>query len=106
MTQPVQGRRVAVPGAASGIRAATAHKLMADGWRVACLDRNIEGAKATAGDRATAVLVDVADEASTAAAFAKVREAFGGLDALVTAAGVIETTPFFEPTGGRFGRLL
>ncbi len=105
MTQTVQGRRVAVTGAASGIGAATARKLMADGWRVACLDRNIEGARATAGDRGIAVLIDVADEASTAAAFARVREAFGGLDALVTAAGVIETTPFLDTTVEQFRRL-
>jgi NAD(P)-dependent dehydrogenase (short-subunit alcohol dehydrogenase family) len=104
MTQTVQGRRVAVTGAASGIGAATARKLIADGWRVACLDRNIEGARATAGD-GVAVPIDVADEASTAAAFATVREAFGGLDALVTAAGVIETTPFFDTTVAQFRRL-
>jgi NAD(P)-dependent dehydrogenase (short-subunit alcohol dehydrogenase family) len=94
MTQTVRGRRVAVTGAASGIGAATAHKLMADGWRVACLDRNIEGARTTAGDDGLAIPIDVADEASTAAAFAAVREAFGGLDALITAAGVIETAKF------------
>src|SRR4029077_10553150 len=105
MTQKVQGRRVAVSGAASGIGAATARKLMADGWRVACLDRNIEGARATAGDRGIAVPIDVADEASTAAAFAGVSEAFGGRDALVTAAGVIETTPFFDTTVEQFRRL-
>src|SRR5512144_2251001 len=105
MTQTVQGRRVAVTGAASGIGAATARKLMADGWRVACLDRNIEGARATAGDRGITILIDVADEVSTAAAFARVREAFGGLDALVTAAGVIETTPFFDTTVEQFRRL-
>ncbi len=105
MTATVQGRRVAVTGAASGIGAATARKLMADGWRVACLDRNVEGARATAGDSGIAVPIDVADEASTAAAFARVREAFGGLDALVTAAGVIETTPFLDTTVEQFRRL-
>jgi len=105
MTQTVQGRRVAVTGAASGIGAATARKLIADGWRVACLDRNLEGAKATARDGNLAVQIDVADEASTVSAFAQVREAFGGLDALVTAAGVIETVAFLDTTVEQFRRL-
>ena len=38
-------------------------------------------------------------------AFAEVRAALGGLDALVTAAGVIETTPFLETTPAQFRRL-
>src|SRR5215813_15158258 len=105
MTQTVRGRRVAVTGAASGIGAATAKKLMADGWRVACLDRNIEGAKATAGHDGVAIAIDVSDETSTATAFTKVREVFGGLDALVTAAGVIETTAFLDTTVEQFRRL-
>jgi NAD(P)-dependent dehydrogenase (short-subunit alcohol dehydrogenase family) len=98
-------RRVAVTGAASGIGAATARLLAERGWRVACLDRDIEGARRTAGDHGLAVQVDVADEASVVAAFAKVAEAFGGLDALVTAAGVIETVPFLETTPDQFRRL-
>ena len=102
MTEP---RRVAVTGAASGIGAATAQLLAARGWRVACLDRDIEGARRTAGDHGLAIQVDVADEASVIAAFAQVREAFGGLDALVTAAGVIETVPFLETTPEQFRRL-
>ena len=65
----VQGRRVAVTGAASGIGAATAQRLQAQGWRVACLDRNLEGARATAGQSGIAIEVDVADEGSVVHAF-------------------------------------
>ena len=102
MSEP---RRVAVTGAASGIGAATARLLMARGWRVACLDRDIDGAERVAGGDGLAVEVDVADEAQVIWAFSKVAEAFGGLDALVTAAGVIETTPFLETTPDQFRRL-
>lgn len=98
-------RRVAVTGAASGIGAATARLLAERGWRVACLDRDLEGARRTAGDQGLAVQVDVADEAEVVRAFAEVAEAFGGLDALVTAAGVIETVPFLETTPDQFRRL-
>ena len=98
-------RRVAVTGAASGIGAATAKLLMARGWQVACLDRDIQGARRTAGEGGLALQVDVADEAQVVAAFAEVAKAFGGLDALVTAAGVIETVPFLETTPDQFRRL-
>jgi NAD(P)-dependent dehydrogenase (short-subunit alcohol dehydrogenase family) len=101
----MSGRRVAVTGAASGIGAAAARLLAERGWRVACLDRDIEGARRTAGEDGLAIAVDVADEASVAAAFAQAAEAFGGLDALVTAAGVIETVPFLETTPEQFRRL-
>jgi NAD(P)-dependent dehydrogenase (short-subunit alcohol dehydrogenase family) len=104
-TAPVQGLRVAVTGAASGIGAATARRLKALGWRVACLDRNLAGARATAGAEGVAIELDVADEVSTIRAFKEAGAAWGGLDALVTAAGVIETTPFFETTVAQFRRL-
>ncbi len=103
--EPVQGLRVAVTGAASGIGAATARQLQALGWRVACLDRNLIGARGTAGAEGVAIEIDVADEASTVRAFKEAGAAWGGLDALVTAAGVIETTPFFDTTVAQFRRL-
>jgi NAD(P)-dependent dehydrogenase (short-subunit alcohol dehydrogenase family) len=102
---PGGGKRAAVTGAASGIGAATARRLLADGWRVACLDRNLAGARATAGATGLAIEVDVADETSTIQAFQQVQGAWDGLDALVTAAGVIETAPFLDTTPAQFRRL-
>ena len=104
-SNPATVRRVAVTGAASGIGAATARRLQAQGWRVACLDRNLEGARATAGQSGLAIEVDVADEGSVVHAFAQIGAALGGLDALVTAAGIINTTPFFETTVAQFRQL-
>jgi 3-oxoacyl-[acyl-carrier protein] reductase len=101
----VQGRRVAVTGAASGIGAATARLLKSQGWRVACLDRNLAGAKATSGTDGVAIEVDVADEASVVRALEQAGTAWGGLDALVTAAGIINTRPFFETPVAEFRQL-
>jgi NAD(P)-dependent dehydrogenase (short-subunit alcohol dehydrogenase family) len=104
-TSATTNRRVAVTGAASGIGAATARRLQAQGWRVACLDRNGAGARTTAGADGIAIEVDVADEQSVTHAFREAGNAWGGLDALVTAAGIINTTPFFETTVAQFRQL-
>lgn len=97
------GKRVAVTGSASGIGAATVTLLVQQGWRVVCLDRN--PSPESAADRIS-IRLDVADEAAVCAAFADIRQQLGGLDALVTCAGLYETTPFFETTAAHFSRIL
>lgn len=78
------GRAVVVTGGSSGIGKAIAGAFLANGDRVAVLDR--------AGDDGT-IRVDVADEASVRAAFAEARERLGGIDVLVNSAGLLTESP-------------
>ena len=83
------GRIVAVTGAASGLGLATAQHFRALGAEVAMLDRDA-ATNATEAARvgALAVACDVTDPASVAQAFAQVAARFGGLDVLVSNAGI------------------
>jgi len=89
----------AVTGAASGIGAATARRLVAGGGRVVVTDRNPDAVRALAdelGERALALELDVTSEPSWRAAIARALEAFGRLDALVLNAGVSFGAPITE----------
>src|SRR5690349_23441045 len=70
-----------VTGGSRGIGAAIAERLRGDGWNVATLSRNGNGAD---------VKADVADSEQVVAAFAQVRERFGPVLVLVNNAGVRE----------------
>ncbi len=72
------GRRALVTGAASGIGAAIAARLLRDGAKVLTVDRS----------PGCDLALDVAAAASAAAMVAAVQERLGGLDILVPAAGV------------------
>jgi NAD(P)-dependent dehydrogenase (short-subunit alcohol dehydrogenase family) len=88
--KPLAGQVAAITGAAGAIGAATAKVFAAAGAEVALLDLDEAAAKAQAkviGGRAIAVACDVTDRASVSAAFAKVAEAFGGVDIVVSNAG-------------------
>ena len=82
--QAGQGRGVVVTGGSSGIGKAIAEAFLANGDRVAVLDR-------AGGDGV--IRVDVADESSVRAAFAEARDRLGGIHVLVNSAGLLTESP-------------
>lgn len=88
----LDGRRALVTGAASGMGLAIVARLIDDGARVACADiRPEEAARACAGfgDAVQVLDCDVANESAVAAAVAAAQGWLGGLDLLVTSAGIV-----------------
>jgi NAD(P)-dependent dehydrogenase (short-subunit alcohol dehydrogenase family) len=88
----IRGKRFVVAGGGSGIGAATAERLAAEGARVIVGDINETGAKATvgritgAGGEGKAFRFDMADEKSTNALIQACVEAYGGIDGLANVA--------------------
>ena len=91
------GRVAVVTGASSGIGAATARALAADGYRVALLARRADRINALADELvngALAIAADVTDRDSLVAAAKRVEDELGGADVLVNNAGVMLLGPF------------
>jgi NADP-dependent 3-hydroxy acid dehydrogenase YdfG len=89
-------RVVVVTGASSGIGAAAARALSADGHRVALLARRADRIEALAAELpgAIAVEADVTDRDALVAAAQRVQDELGGADVLVNNAGVMLLGPF------------
>src|SRR2546429_7814687 len=84
----LEGRSALVTGGASGIGAATARRLAAEGARVAVADLNLDGARELAGELdGAAVEMDVADTGSVGAGVTAAEEAVGPIDVLINNAG-------------------
>ncbi|HKH26640.1 MAG TPA: SDR family NAD(P)-dependent oxidoreductase, partial [Acidimicrobiia bacterium] len=87
-------RSVLITGGASGMGRATALLLAREGTAVAVVDRAVDAAEdvtreiTAAGGEAITAPADVGDENEVAAAVASAVDAFGGLDGVVTSAGV------------------
>ena len=107
MTGQLNGRRIVVTGAASGMGRAIASLFVAEGAAVAMLDRNEPGVIAAANDiGGVGLACDVADRALTAKAIAKAASTLGGLDGVVNAAGVLDIAPFKQLSPESWDRML
>src|SRR3954463_12802588 len=84
----LEGRTALVTGGASGIGAATARRLAAEGARVAVGDLDLDGARTVAGEiDGLATELDVTDTGSVGRAVAAVNDELGPVDVLVNNAG-------------------
>jgi 3-hydroxybutyrate dehydrogenase len=102
MTRQLQDKIAVVTGAASGIGKEIAATFAREGAKVAIADLNRDAAESAAaelkakGGQAMAVAADVTDEAQVDGAVAAVVAAWGGIDILVSNAGIQIVHPLEE----------
>jgi len=106
----LEGKSAIITGAASGIGKDIALVFAREGARVAIADLNKDAADATAreigGGRALGVAMDVTDEKAVNDGVAAVVKAFGGVDILVSNAGIQIVHPIEEFSYAEWKKLL
>ncbi len=109
MADRLGGKRVLITGGASGIGAATARRMLAEGASVAIADVQSDKAAALAdelGAAAMALRLDVTSQADWMAAIETVTARFGALTTLVNSAGISVPADIENETLGGFRRSL
>ena len=104
-----EGRVAVVTGASSGIGAATARALAAQGYRIALLARRADRIEALAqelGGGSVAIRADVTDRDALVAAADRVRQELGRVDVLVNNACIMLLGPFSTEQRDDYRRMI
>jgi NAD(P)-dependent dehydrogenase (short-subunit alcohol dehydrogenase family) len=107
--QGLEGKRTLITGGASGIGAATARRFLAEGARVAVLDRDAAAlgrAHEEMPGLAAVIRADVSEPDAVANAFAELDRILGGLDVLINNAGISRRHAFLEITPEEWRRVI
>jgi NAD(P)-dependent dehydrogenase (short-subunit alcohol dehydrogenase family) len=108
----LQGRAVAITGAALGIGRATARLFAEEGARLALGDVDAGGAEAVAkeikgrGGRAVAIGMDVGDAAQVQAFVDRTVAELGRIDVMFANAGIAHSAPFLDHPEAQWHRVL
>ena len=103
----LDGRHALVTGGGTGIGAAAAEHLAAEGARLSLLGRRLEPLRAVAeGVGGTAIQCDVTDPERIQAAFDEARRANGPIDLLIVNAGIAESAPFHRTSRESWDRTI
>ena len=101
------GRHALITGGGSGIGAAAARMLAAEGAKVSLLGRRIDALKAIASETgASAFACDITDRNAMAAAFDAARNANGPFDFVILNAGIGDSAPFARTTRESFDAII
>jgi 3-oxoacyl-[acyl-carrier protein] reductase len=110
MNAPLSGRRAVVTGGSRGIGASIVRRLVADGARVAfTYAASAERANSLAAEldgRALALRADSGDAGQLRAAIAQAATALGGIDILVSSAGILKLGDIADYPQEDFDRML
>jgi 3-oxoacyl-[acyl-carrier protein] reductase len=88
------GRAAVITGGASGLGRSAATRIIAEGGRVSLWDINAETLALAANEMGAAhsMVVDVSDQGAVGRAMTETRQALGGIDILITSAGITGAT--------------